>query len=338
MRTYEELKSVLIKFQQAYDESDIQKADALMADVFSKRADLLAIGTGTWEVCLGRDEIKQLIKDDWDGGWGDFELDLASAKIDLDENVAWFYLDATVKYEFKNPDDEKNADHNQLVAEILANEKASPKQKLSFLNWALSFNHHRQNDTRECLWPAEFSGMMINEDGHWKIATMDFAMAKPNYPTERYEDLLEDYQGAGDSLRNQLVKREKSKIDDELFAFLRATETTIDFTKEQIAVFTEGNFSWLMAIAREQKIITEAEVFANTMAEINELSNSEMSEAQKLFATKRSIAFALKEVASGSSFTWPIKLSAVVEKSADGYKFRQKHYSYSFNWYFEGLY
>jgi len=35
---------------------------------------------------------------------------------------------------------------------------------------------------------------------------------------------------------------------------------------------------------------------------------------------------------------WPIKLTAVVEKSADGYKFRQKHYSYSFNWYFEGLY
>ena len=309
-----------------------------MAEVFSKRDDLLTIGTGTWEVCLGRDEVKQLIKDDWDGGWGGFKLDLAIAKIETEGNVAWFYLDATVKYEFENPDEEKNADHNELVAEILANEEASPKQKLSFLNWALSFNHHRPDGKREHLWPSEFSGMMVKENGNWKIATMQFAMAKPAYPTERYEEPFQDYQAAGDNLCEQLTNHEGSKIDDELFAFLQATETAIDFTKEQIAVFTEGKFSWLMAIAREQKIITEDEIFENTMSEINELSNSEMSEAQKLFATKRSIAFALKEVASGISFTWPIKLSAVVEKNADGYKFHQKHYSYSFDWYFEGLY
>ena len=334
-----EIIDVLTKFQQGYDESNLEKADALMDEVFSKRADLLTIGTGTWEVCLCRDEVKQLIKDDWDGGWGGFKLDLANAKIQTDDNVAWFYLDATVKYELENPDEERTIDNNGLITEILANEKASPKQKLSFLNWVFSFEYHlRPDGKREHLWPSEFSGMMIKEDGNWKIATMQFAMAKPTYPTERYEEPFQDYQAAGDNLREQLINHEDSKIDDELFAFLQTTETAIDFTKEQVAVFTEGNFSWLMAIAREQKTITEEEVFTNAIAEINQLANSEISEAEKLFATKRSIAFALKEVASGSRFTWPIKLSAVVEKSSAGFKFHQKHYSYSFDWYFEGLY
>ena len=334
-----EIIDVLTKFQQGYDESDLEQADLLMADLFSKRDDLLTYGTGTYEACLGREQVKELIKNDWDGGWGGFKLDLPNAKIEIDGDIAWFFLDATVKYEFKDADADEFGLYNGFVKEIIANEKNNAKQKLSFLNWALGMQYHqRPNGEREYLWPSEFSGMMVKEDGNWKIMTMHFAMAKPNYPTERLEETIEEYQNDVDFARNKMIEHTTTKIDDELFAFLTTSETGVDFVKEQVAVFTAGNFSWLMAIATERKVITEEAIFANAMSEIEQLANSAMSEDEKLFATKRSIAFALREVASGSEFTWTIKLTAVIEKTADGYQFRQKHYSYPFNWYFEGLY
>ena len=65
---------VLRELQNGYNEKVPANAPCLMDKIFSSRQDLLGLGTGTGEICLGRDEIEELIRSDWDGGWGNFVI------------------------------------------------------------------------------------------------------------------------------------------------------------------------------------------------------------------------------------------------------------------------
>ena len=334
-----EVIDILKKFQMGYDEKDTKNITAFMDELFSDRQDLLTLGTCTWEVCLGRDEVAKLIHDDWDGGWGDFKIDMETVKIGMDSDVAWFYADCTVKYVFKDADEHTFERYNKRVREVIANENATPNQKISFLNWALALHfHHRTPREREHLWPGEFSGMLVQENGKWKIAALHFAIAKPTYPNERFEDAIENYKAVTDDMREKIMTHNVNKVATELVDFLQESEQSFQFNPDQIAIFTVDRFSWVMALATEKKSISEDEVFEKTLSEINEVLGSNLSEEEKLFSTKRNMAYALKEISSGSAYTWAVRLTAVVEKTEAGYKLHDKHSSYPFYWIFEGMY
>ena len=342
-----EIIDVLEKFQQGYDERNLDNVGTFMTRCFSDRQDLLTLGTSTGEVCIGHEEVKQLIYDDW-YGWGDFKIDIENAKIDVDGNVAWFYADCTVKYTFADADDKEYKRYNEYIREIINKENATTKQKLSFLNWALGLHYHqRRSGKREYLWPSELSGMLVKENNRWKIATLHFALTKPNYPDERLEDPLEDYRMYADKKRNKIISHKGNKADDELLNLLKQLEIELanddelgglQFDPEQVLVFETGKFAWMMAFATTKKIMSEDEIIENSLQEISALLDSDLSPEDKLFSAKRSIAYALKEVASGTDFTWLIRLTAVIRKVESGYEFRQKHFSYPFEWIFEGKY
>ena len=205
--------------------------------------------------------------------------------------------------------------------------------------------HERKLGKREYLWPIELSGMLIRENSAWKIATLHFAAAKPDYPDERFEEAIGDYQETCNSTRDKIINHTGNKADLKLIDFLRQSENemanemelvSICFDSEQIIAFDTGRFSWVMALGVSKQDIDEGEVFARSFEKIQSLLNSGLSPEDKLFQAKRSIAYALKESASGTEFTWPVRLTAVVEKIESGYKFRHKHFSYPFYWVFEG--
>jgi len=334
-----EIIDILKKFQTGYDEKNTQNITAFMDELFSDRQDLLTLGTNTWEVCLGSDEVTKLIHDDWNGSWGDFKIDMATVKIDVDGSVAWFYADCTLKYKFKDADEKAFERYNKQVREIIANENATPKQRLSFLNWVFGLHFHQRTPSeREYLWPSEFNGMLIQENDKWKIATLHFAAAKPSYPSVRFEDTVENYEAITDAMRKKMMAHNGNKADSELVDFLKETEKSLQFNSDQIAVFTAGHFSWVMALVTEKKSISEDEIFEKSLSEIEDVLNSNLSEEEKLFSSKRNIAYALKEVASGATYTWVVRLTAVVEKTENGYKVRNKHLSYPFPWLLEGIY
>ena len=331
-----EIVDILRKFQKGYDEKRPENVYGLMMDIFSGRQDLLTLGTGSTELCLGRDEVMKLIHDDWDGGWGDFAMDIENAKIEVDGNTAWFYVDSTVKYVFRDADEKDFARYVDWIKEIAEKQNASPKQRLSFLNWALGMHYHqRKAGQREYLWPSDLSGMMLKEGGTWKIATLHFATAKSNYPDERFEDIVEDYLAYHDHTRKKITAHEGNKVDSEIVKLLNQLEEW-RFDPGQIIQFGAGRFAWIMAIGATKQNISEDEVFDESLREIRNLFASDLSAEDKIFQAKRSIAYALKETAWGAEFTWPIRLTAVVEKTKDGYKFRHKHLSYPFEWIFEG--
>jgi len=326
-----EIIDILTKFQKGYEEKNPENVSALMVEIFSDRQDLLTLGTGSGEVCLGRDEVTELIRNDWDGGWGDFTINIDAAEIEVDDDAAWFYADCTVKYTFEDSH-EGNEGYVDFVKEIAEKQNATPKQRLSFLNWALGLAYDKRNSgKREYLWPSELSGMLVKESGTWKIATLHFATAKPNYPDERFEETIDDYQAAHNNIKNKIISHDGNKADRELVSLLRQ-----HLDPEQVLVFEAGRFVWIMAIGTAKQNISESEIFNRSLQEIGDLLNSGLSPEEKLFQAKRNIAYALKETASGTEFTWPIRLTAVLEKTEDGYKFRHKHFSYPFYWIFEG--
>jgi len=334
-----EIKNTLAKLQKGYDEKNPQNASALMAEIFSKRHDLLTLGTSSSEVCLGRADVEKLIHDDWDGGWGDFKIDIDGAKIEADSDVAWFFANCTVKYSFKDTDDAEYKSYFRFIKEIADKHDTTPKQRLAFLNWALGVHfHERKPGKREHLWPSEFSGMLIKENDEWKIATLHFTIAKSNYPDERFEEFDADYREGHISTKNKILAHNGNKADVNLLKQLEeeAEIGDLHFDQEQTLVFDAGQFVWLIALGTEKKNISEDEVFDNSLQEIAKLFDTDLPPGDKLFQAKRSIAYALKETASGEIFTHPIRLTAVVEKIESGYKFRHKHFSYPFYWIFEG--
>jgi len=336
-----EIKNTLAKLQKGYDEKNPQNASALMAEIFSKRHDLLTLGTSSSEVCIGRAEVEKLIHDDWNGGWGDFNIDIDGAKVEADSEAAWFHTNCTVKYSFEDSTERNNGYVNWLK-ELAEKGDITPKQRLSFINWVLCLTYNQRNPgKREYLWPSEFSGMLIKENGEWKIATLHFSIAKPNYPDERFEELADTYHGEHIITRNEILAHNKNKADAELQNLLKQLEEEAEigdlhFDQEQTLVFDAGQFAWLIALGTEKKNLSEDEIFDNSLQEIAKLFDIDLPPGDKLFQAKRSIAYALKETASGETFTHPIRLTAVVEKIESGYKFRHKHFSYPFYWIFEG--
>ena len=341
-----EIIDILTKFQKGYEDKKPEKASALVAEIFSGRQDLLTLGTGSSELCIGRDEAIKLIHDDWDGGWGDFTMDIDGAKIEADGDAAWFYVNCAVKYSFEDSDDKKYIRWVDWVKKIAESPNATPKQRLSFLNWALGLHYYqRKPGKREYLWPSELSGMLVKENGAWKLATLHFATAKPDYPDERLEESIEDYRAYHNKTRDKIIAHDGNNADNELIDFLKQFEKeraedaewdSLCLDSKQVLVFDAGQFVWIMALGVAKQTASEDEIFSKSLKEIGCLLNSDLSPEDMLFQAKRNIAYALKETASGTEFTWPIRMTGVVEKAEDGYKFRHKHFSYPFNWVIEG--
>ena len=341
-----EIIDILTKFQKGYEDKKPEEASALVAEIFSGRQDLLTLGASSGELCIGRDEVTKLIHDDWDGGWGDFTIDIAGAKIEADGDAAWFYADCTVKYSFEDSNNQKYIRWVDWVKKIAESPKATPKQRLSFLNWALGLHYHeRKSGKREYLWPSELSGMLVKENGAWKIAALHFATVKPDYPDERLEETIEDYHAYHNKTRDKIIAHDGNDADSKFLDFLKQLENeqaddvewdSLCFDSKQVLVFDAGRFAWIMALGFAKQTASEDEIFNKSLKEIGTLFNSDLSPGDMLFQAKRNIAYALKETASGAEFTWPIRMTAVVEKAEGGYKFRYKHFSYPFNWIIEG--
>jgi len=338
---------ILTKSQKGYDEKIPDNAPTLMSEIFSARQDLLTLGTGSTELCLGRDAVMELIRGDWNGGWGDFKIDIGNAKIESGGDAAWFYADCTVKYSFEDTED-KIKDWIGIIKKTAEYKDGTPKQNLSILNWMLGLRFHSHgSEKREYLWPSEFSGMMVKEDGAWKITTLHFAMAKSNYPDERFEESVYDgaYRAYHTHAKGIIVKHEANKADYNVLQLLKNLENemandtefgSLYFDSEQVLAFDAGNFAWIAAIGTTKQTISEDEIFNRSIKEIEGLLDSDLPPQEQLLQVKRSIAYALKESAYGSEFTWPIRFTAVIEKTGNGYKFRHKHFSYPFQWIIEG--
>jgi len=226
----DEIIEVLQKFQNGYSERNLEKIPTFLEELFSIQNGLSVLGTATGEIFLGRDEVKQLINDDWKD-WGDLLIDYENAVISIDGETAWFSTNGTVKYTFEHTQKryDRYVDQIKTIAE---DHGMTQKQKIALINWILSLSfHQRDHQKRVYFWPLVLSGVLVKENSNWKIIHLHFAMPKSTLPDERFENgkyYLECY-NEQKSMINQ--KNKDNKVKGELFAFLKSFEE--EFNQEE---------------------------------------------------------------------------------------------------------
>lgn len=93
---------------------------------------------------------------------------------------------------------------------------------------------------------------------------------------------------------------------------------------------------YFMAVGTFHYHLDEDKLLENTLKEMCKKLDSSLSSKEKLFAAHKRVAYALKETASGERFTWPIRITGVITKEDNEFKFNYLHFSYPFSWIFEG--
>lgn len=222
LEQFKEVRGILRKFQEGYIERKLENADSFTKELFVNSDDISVLGTSTGEICLGFDEVKELIKDDWEG-WGDLKIDCENAHISINGNVAWFSTNGSVKYNFEHTPEryDRYVDYIKTTAE---DNELTPKQRITFINWVLTLNYHQRDEqVRDYFWPIGLSGMLVKEGMKWKIIHLQFSMAKSNFPDERFENSKE-YIESYEEQRSIVKKYKNNKVTEDILEFLKSFE------------------------------------------------------------------------------------------------------------------
>lgn len=380
---HSEVREVLHKFQEGYTERNQEKVDEFMGELFVNGDEIYAVGTATGELFLGFDQVKDLIKSDWEY-WGDVNINWENARIDIKDDTAFFASRGTVKYIFEDTT-EKFDRHINFIKNKVEEMGLTPRQKITYMNWFLSLVYHQREDSkREYLWPVRLSGVMVKDDGRWKIVNLKFSMPKSNFPDERFEnsnEFEESYKKHyamckrynNNQMTSELYDLLKSleikfigqeHISKELVSkyfavdsmpYIIAPEDLLFNGVEEIKNFFADYNNSILSLDLEHAIaskyggttcvsvtgilnqnLSEDKIFEFALGELNTLFQANIPSKEKLFAAHRSIAYALKESATGTCFTYPIWLTAIVTEGLEGLAFQQIHFSFPFYWILEG--
>lgn len=97
-----------------------------------------------------------------------------------------------------------------------------------------------------------------------------------------------------------------------------------------------GTVTCLTTIGTLKHKFTEEELIKRSLQELGNLFKSNLTSKEKLFAAQRSIAYVLKECATGVNYTCPIRMTAIISNDINARKFSCIHFSFPFYWVFEG--
>lgn len=236
-----EIREVLRKFQDGYTKRDIKNVDDFVEELFLISDDTCILGTGTGELFLGIEQVKTLLKNDWEY-WGDVNIDLENVHIDNENEVAWFAATGTVKYTFEDTE-ERYDNYINFIKNKTKESELTAKQKITFINCVLALTYHQRADKqRKYLWPLRLSGVFLKNNGKWKISHIQFSIPKSNFPDERFEnskEYIENYNNQNVIADKYLGS--KSQMDIEIKSLLESLETELfgqkDISKELISKY-----------------------------------------------------------------------------------------------------
>lgn len=240
--TFNEVIETIKRFQSGYSKRNLENIDAFMADLFIIGDSTYAVGTGTTEVFLDSEKVKELISGDWKY-WGDVKLDYENAHISIKKETVWFSVEGSVNQSFEDSEERYNSYIN-FIKDKLHSTDISIKQKLTFINWVLALTfHQRKDEKREYRWPLRLSGILIRKNSKWKFSHINFSIPKPNYPDERFENdksYIDSY-----NEQNNLLKEYKDETNSVIDGFLRSFEKDIKGTNNLSSLvrkyFTESD-------------------------------------------------------------------------------------------------
>lgn len=124
---------------------------------------------------------------------------------------------------------------------------------------------------------------------------------------------------------------------DQIKEFFAANNSSILSLDLGHAIASKSNeVTWVTVCGTLKQGLAEDELNVRVLDEIENLFQSDLTSKEKLFAVQRSIAYALKESASGEDYTCPIRLTAVILNNAGRLVFQHIHFSFPYYWTLEG--
>jgi len=184
-----EVRKTLQAFQDGYSQRNAQHLDAFM-QLFVSDDRLEVIGTSAVspsneEWCKGRQPTRALVAGDWDG-WGNLKLDIASATIHVQGDVAWLATSGTVsqtltlEHSYQGMGsflqgfmERKDAKDTDLEGELLT----------VILGAASALNDQRQGEDH--IWPIRFTATLIRDQGNWRFSQIHFSYPTVHLPQVR---------------------------------------------------------------------------------------------------------------------------------------------------------
>jgi hypothetical protein len=118
--------------------------------------------------------------------------------------------------------------------------------------------------------------------------------------------------------------------------FYSYSDSAISLDFDNAIVSNSGDVHWVTITGMLRKEMAESDIADSTIEEINTLFQSSRTPSEILFLAHRSVSYSIKESAAGNSYTWPIRITAIIlDKDSDFY-FHNIHFSFPFYWIIEG--
>lgn len=187
MTVDQEIRAVLLRFQEGYAKRDVSKLTIFM-ELFL--ADAEVIGTngyrpGADEWYLDRVGAAELVAGDWEG-WGDLRLDLAATSIRTNgTDAAWVAIPATVTT-FIGKDNYDS--YLNFVKHYLETSPLSAEQKLHNILRGGTNTIFEVERGEKFVWPVRITALLLRVDSGWKFAQMHFSFPTIYFPDVRVFD------------------------------------------------------------------------------------------------------------------------------------------------------
>ncbi len=173
----DEVRNILQQFQDGYTERKLDALEDFMS-LFVQSSDVELIGIGAAkrggvEWFEGTDKIREIIESDWEY-WGDVQIDMVGAKINVAGDTAWMTTTGTL--EQTDTFDKAMPIYLEQMKKIIEDEKEDPDEKL------LEATHFGLRRLRERLkgvgfkWPFVISAVLQKKEGQWRFHTIHWSM------------------------------------------------------------------------------------------------------------------------------------------------------------------
>jgi hypothetical protein len=180
------VRDVLQRFQDGYTQRDLDRVDAFM-ELFVPDDTLEVIGTGAvgfggFEWCIGRQETRELVHNDWQG-WGDLRLDVDGAHIHTLGDTAWLATTATVSMTIERESGYQN--YLETIRSQLEEDTPDPESLVIDIFRGAANTIYELRKGSRFIWPIRFTAVLVRKEGRWLFHQMQFSFPTTRFPDER---------------------------------------------------------------------------------------------------------------------------------------------------------
>ncbi|MBI9046582.1 MAG: hypothetical protein JEZ06_18975 [Anaerolineaceae bacterium] len=177
----DQITLVLSRFQEYYFKRRLELVNDFLLELFVPDDRLIIIGTGSADWRQGLEAARKMFEWDWEY-WGNLELDIPKAIIQVNGNVGWVAVKGKIiKANQSNSLQKKTLE--EIKQEIQTDDL--PKEKLLRISRKASEVLAETESGDTFIWPLRFTAVLEKEADRWLFSHIQFSFSTTRLPDER---------------------------------------------------------------------------------------------------------------------------------------------------------